>query len=1076
MNMRNMIRARRKVCDSRLKGLCLFCLLCLVALGAQAQEWQVRGVVKSGTDGELLIGVSVQLKGTGVGVVTDMDGNYSIRAGQGQTLVFSYIGFKPQEVVVTKEGTIDVTLKEDSELLDEVVVVGYGTMKRSDITGSAVSVSQEDMKKSVITSVDQALQGRAAGVAVTQNSGTPGGGISVSIRGTNSLNGNEPLYVIDGIAIDGQTNGNSSALSAINPADIVSMEILKDASATAIYGSRASNGVVLITTRRGEADKTVISYEGYVAWQTLPKRIDVMDLRQYAAFYNERAAVLGYGEREEFRNPAILGKGTDWQDEIFRTALMHNHQVSLSGGSKKVRYAATGSYLDQEGIVLGSDFERFTTRINLDADLTSWMKVGINSSLATRRQSNTIEKNSTNSMDDNVLMVAIRQYPEVPVRNADGSFGYVDQSKIDTGGTPLSNPVSDALTRERYTKGTDVSFNAFADFTLLRGLNFRVEYGRSLNYSKEYYFVPYYDFGTYVQQSEGSRSASQSDYMSFKAYATYSRDFGRHSVNLMAGHEAQESRWENLSGSRSGFQFNSVHELPSGDASTAKNSSGVSETAIESWFGRLNYSYADRYLLTATMRADGSSAFGPNNRWGYFPSVALAWRINNEAFLSNVEVLNNLKLRLGWGLVGNQNAGSYAYGAPMATVGTVWGTGYYMSRFSNGNLKWEETNSFNVGLDLALLNNRIELIFDAYYKKTDNLLMDAPLPSYVTGGTKADQSLISAPWVNVGAMENKGFEFTLNTIPVSRKHFTWRSGLTFSLNRNKITKLYTETSGISGILANSIHTYTTVGTPVGQFYGYKLKGMFCSEDDFYLKDRNGDYMLDAQGNRRFVAIPEGKSIKEGEIWYGDYIWEDLNGDGVINEQDRTYIGNPEPTFTFGFTNSFTYKNFDLSLFINGSVGGKVYNYLEELNANPYNMTGQLAKNRNYARVELIDADGGRTLSNMYVANAGAAEVQRITAADANTNNRVSDRFVEDGSYLRVKNISLGYTFPTAWTRKLQISSLRLYFNVQNAFTITGYSGYDPEIGAYNQDVKLRGIDFARYPSQRIYTVGMNLNF
>lgn len=1033
-------------------------------------------MVTSATDGEPLIGVSVQIKGTTTGVVTDVNGNYAVSITEKQILVFSYIGFRTQEVKTDGRTVIDIRLKEDTELLDEVVVVGYGTMKRSDLTGSSVSVSSEEIKKSVITSLDQALQGRAAGVAVTQNSGTPGGGISVSIRGTNSLNGNEPLYIIDGIAIDGQTNGNNSALSAINPADIVSMEVLKDASATAIYGSRASNGVVLITTRRGEADKTKISYEGYVAWQALPKQIDVMNLREYAAFYNERAAVLGYGEREEFRNPAILGVGTNWQDEIFRTALMHNHQVSISGGSQKVRYAVTGSYLDQEGVVIGSDFDRFTTRINLDADLTTWMKVGINSSLATRRQSNTIEKDGTNSMDDNVLMLAIRQYPEVPVRNSDGSFGYVDQSKIDTGGTPLSNPVSDALTRERYTKGTDLSFNAFADFTLLKGLNLRVEYGRSLSFSKEYYFMPYYDFGTYVQQSSGSRSASQSDYMSFKTYATYNRDFGRHSLNIMAGHEAQESRWENLSGSRSGFQFNSVHELSSGDASTAKNGSGVSETAIESYFGRVNYGFDNRYLLTATVRSDGSSAFGPNNRWGYFPSVALAWRINNESFLRNVKALNNLKLRLGWGVVGNQNAGSYAYGAPMATVGTVWGTGYYMSRFSNGNLKWEETNSYNAGIDLALLNNRVEFIFDVYYKKTDNLLMDTPLPSYVTGGTKADQSLISAPWSNVGAMENKGFEFTLNTIPISKKHFTWRSGLTFSLNRNKVTELYTETSAISGILANSIHTYTTVDNPVGQFYGYKLKGMFCNEGDFYLKDRNGDYMLDAQGNRRYVAIPEGKSIKEGEIWYGDYIWEDLNGDGVINEQDRTYIGNPEPKFTFGFTNSFTYKNFDLSIFINGSVGNKIYNYMEELNANPYNMTGQISKNKNYARVELINANGERTLSNMYVSNAASAEVQRITASNANTNNRVSDRFVENGSYLRVKNISIGYTFPSEWSKRVQISSLRLYFNVQNAFTITGYSGYDPEIGAYNQDVKLRGIDFARYPSQRVYTVGMNLNF
>lgn len=897
----------------------------------------------------------------------------------------------------------------------------------------------------------------------------------MSIRGTNSLNGNEPLYVVDGVAINGQTDGNSSALSSINPCDIVSMEVLKDASATAIYGSRASNGVVLITTRHGESNKTHLSYEGYVAWQTLPQRIDVMNLSEYARFYNQRAEVLGYGSREDFNNPSILGSGTDWQDEIYRTALMHNHQVSLSGGSDKVRYAVSGGYLNQEGIVIGSDFNRFTTRVNLDIDVAKWMKAGINTSIGTQKQTNTIE-NDVNSMDDNVLMLAIRQYPDVPARNADGSYGYVDTSVINTGGTPLSNPVSDAMTRERYTRSTDVMANAFADFTFFKGFDLRVEYGASYNFSKNYRYTPYYDFGTYTQSSEGSRTSSQTKYSIFKIYATYNTQLGKHGLNLMAGHEAQESRWETLEGSRKGYEFNSVHELPSGDASTAKNNSGVNETAIESYFGRVNYNYDDRYLLTATLRADGSSAFGPSNRWGWFPSAALAWRVSNESFMKSVKAIDNLKLRLGCGLVGNQNVGSYAYGSPMATVSTVWGTGYYMSRFSNSNLKWESTNSYNIGFDLSLLNNRLQIIFDAYYKKTDNLLMDAPLPSYVIGRATADQATISSPWVNVGAMKNKGFEFTISGYPISKKNLQWNTSLTFSLNRNEVTKLYTESSGLSGILGNQIHTYTEVGTPVGQFYGYVCKGMFTSEDDFYLKDKNGDYMLDANSNKRMVAIPEGKSLKESEIWYGDYIWEDLNGDGVINEKDRTYIGNPEPKFTLGWNNTINYKDFNLSFFLYASVGGKVYNYLEELCANPYNMTGQIVKNKNFAQVSLIDADGERTLENMYVSNAATAQVQRITASDANTNNRVSDRFVEDGSYLRMKTITLGYPLTKPWLKKMQLSNFRIYASVQNAFTITGYSGYDPEIGAYNQDVKLRGIDFARYPSPRTYTFGINIAY
>lgn len=1063
-------------CSNTRRGLYLMIALVMLVCGT-ASAATIRGTVTSQADGEPLIGASVLVKGTKTGAATDLDGNFSIVAEIGQTLEVSYIGYETRRVKITSS-QVKIELAENSSVLDEVVVVGYGTMKRSDITGSTVSMSGDEIKKTGALSLDQALQGKAAGVQVTTNSGTPGGGISVAIRGTNSLNGNEPLYVIDGVAVEGQTNGNSSALSSINPSDIVNMEVLKDASATAIYGSRASNGVVLITTRKGEANTMRVTYEGSVGWQQLPKKIDVLNLSEYAAFYNKRAEVLGYGEREEFRNPAILGEGTDWQDEIFRTALMHTHNLSLTGGTEKVSYAVSGSYLNQDGIVLGSGFERFTGRINLDVNMAKWLRFGVNSSLATRRQENTIEKNSVNSMDDNVLMIAVRQYPEVPVRNADGTFGFVDKSKIDTGGTPLSNPVSDALTRERYTKGTDVFVNGYLDIIPYKDLTIRVEYGRSLAFSKEYAFTPFYDFGTYTQQSDGSRNQSQSDYMSFKTYVTYMHTWNNmHSFNAMLGHESQKSRWESLSASRSGYKFNSVHELPSGDAATAKNSSGVSETAIESYFGRVNYGFDSRYLLTATLRADGSSAFGPNNRWGWFPSVAAAWRVSNEKFMEPAgSWLNNLKLRLGWGLVGNQNAGSYAYGAPISTVGTVWGPGYYQSRFSNSDLKWERTKSWNVGIDFAVLNNRIEFIVDAYYKKTDNLLMDAPLPSYVTGGTTPDQSILAAPWVNVGAMENKGFEFTLNTIPVTNRNFTWASNITFSLNRNKITKLYTESSSINGILGNQIHTMSTVGNPVGQFYGYVLDGMFTTAEDFYLKDKNGNYMYDAAGNRRTVAIPEGKSIKEGEIWLGDYKWKDINGDGVINEQDRTFIGNPEPKFTFGWTNNFTYKDFDLSFFLTGAVGGKVYNYMEEMNANPYNMTGQLVKNGDFAQLGLYDSNGERTLENMYVTNPDQAKVQRITASDANTNNRVSNRFVEDGTYIRLKNLSIGYSLPKNLLRKIHMSQIRVYATFQNLFTITKYKGYDPEIGAYNQNVKLQGIDFARYPSQRIYTIGLTLSY
>ena len=1036
-------------------------MLCL-AFEVQAQT-SATGVVKDAT-GEPLIGVTVAVKGQKGGAVTDFDGNFSVKAKTGDVLVFSYIGYKTQEVKYAGR-PLDVTMKDDNALLDEVVVVGYGTMKRSDITGSTVSVTGDELKKTIATSVDQALQGKAAGVAVSTNSGAPGGGISVSIRGTNSLNGNEPLYIIDGIAISGQTDGNSSALSSINPGDIVSMEILKDASATAIYGSRASNGVVIIKTKQGEAGKTRLSYEGYLGIQTIPRFLDMMNLQEYARFYNARVELLGWGERGEFADPDILGPGTDWQKEIFQTALMHNHSVSVSGGHNDTKFAVTGSYINQDGIAIGTSFNRFTVRANLETKVVKWMTVGLNSSLARYKRENSIE-NDYDYDGVGVIRTALRQFPEVPVRNPDGSYGVVSQNQT---GTYYSNPVADAMMKENYRKGLDASVNVWASIDPLPGLNLRVEYGTNYSYSNRYKYTPVYDYEYFTQSSSGERGSSNSRYTSFKTYATYTKQIKQHNISLMLGHETQDGSYEDLMGSRTGYKFNSVHELPAGDSNTAKNSSSVGEYAIESYFGRLNYNFGDRYLLTATLRADGSSSFGPNNRWGYFPSVALAWRASQESFLKDISWLSNLKLRLGWGLVGNQGAGNYAYGATMGAVSTIWGTGYVQSSYPNADLRWEKTNSWNVGLDLSLFKNRIELIVDAYYKKTDNMLVQATLPSYATGA-------ISAPWVNVGAMENKGFEFTLNTVNISNKNLTWKTGITFSLNRNKVTSLYTESATLPGELDGKLYTMTTEGNPVAQFYGYKVKGMFTTEEDFYAKDKNGDYLLDENGNRKFVALPTGKTVKENEIWYGDYIWEDLNGDGVIDEQDRTNIGNPHPKFTFGLNNTITWKDFDLTIFINGSVGNKIYNYLVQENAMPTNNSGMMAICNDYARVELIDPDGERTLNNMHVTNAGSAKVQRITPYNANDNNRQSDRFVEDGSYLRLKNIALGYNLPRKWLQKVGIESVRVYCNVQNAFTITGYDGYDPEIGSYNQNVKLTGIDFARYPSQRIYTFGMNVNF
>ena len=542
----------------------IFIVSCIVGVefsfAGVLQERTVTGVVTSGADGEALIGVSVQVKERPqVGTITDFEGRYSLQVKSNETIVFSYIGFKSQEVKASKT-VVNVELEEDSEILDEVVVVGYGTMKRSDLTGSVVSVGEDEIKQSIVTSLDQALQSKAAGVSVTQNSGTPGGGISVSIRGINSLNGNEPLYVIDGVAISGNNDSNSSVLSSINPSDVVSMEILKDASATAIYGSRASNGVVLITTKQGQAGKTRITYEGYYGLQQLPKKLGVMNLREYAEYQNLRAEVIGFGERAEFADPSLLGEGTDWQGEIFQNASMHNHQLNISGGNDNVKYSLSAGYLQQEGIAIGSDFERFSARVNMDNKITKWLSTGLRASVAQTTQNNTIDSG-------NIIRTAIEQLPDTPARNPDGSWGAQAENMY---GTYFSNPVAEALMRENYNRGLQMYVDFFADVTLWKGLVFRAEYAGNYYYSNTYQYTPSYDYGHYVQSSTGSRGANNGSNWTLKTYLTYNGTFGKHNISVMAGHEAQENKYETLYASRDNYLFNTIHELNMGDSSTAK--------------------------------------------------------------------------------------------------------------------------------------------------------------------------------------------------------------------------------------------------------------------------------------------------------------------------------------------------------------------------------------------------------------------------------------------------------------------------------------------------------------------------
>lgn len=1052
-------------------------LMMMLPIAAFAQEMNVSGTVTDANTGEPIIGATIKLKGSKSGAVTDLDGNFTVAAKNGQMLEVSYIGYTTKNVKVNGSKKLDIALSEDAHSLSEVVVVGYGVMKRSDLTGSVASINEEQIKQGVNTSLEQAMQGRIAGVQVMQNSGAPGGGISVQIRGVNSLNGNEPLYVVDGIAMSGQTSDNTSVMSTLNPSDITSIEVLKDASATAIYGSRASNGVVLITTKRGEEGKPKVTYEGYVGWQQLPKTLDVMNLPEYARFYNVRATIFGWGEREDYKDMNLLTDGTDWQDELFRTAFMHNHQLNISGGNQAMHYSLSGGYLSQDGIGVGSGFDRASFRANFDTEVNKWLKVGMNGYFANTKQIITFD-------DANVISTALSQFPDVAPKNPDGSYGFAQTNEF---ATYYSNPLFEAQMKENNRRNQQLDYNFYANITPIKGLTVRVEYGGSRSWGKSNYFSPEYEYGTVKNESQLTRTSSNSVYTSFKQYATYDfQPWKGHKFQVMAGHESQESSWWNMSAGRKGYISDAIHSLAVGDASTATNNEQGSDWAIESWYGRLNYNLLDRYLLTFTMRADGSSNFGPDNRWGYFPSAALAWRITQEKFMEKVKWINNAKLRLGWGIVGNQNASSYAYGTTMASISTAWGTGFYNGNFSNPNLKWEETKAYNVGLDLSFLDNRIEFIVDAYLKKTDNLLMQASLPSYIVNN---DYMGISAPWVNTGAIENKGVEFTLNTVNISNKDLQWRTGITFSLNRNKITKLNSESAALFGTIGNDTYTISQVGSPVGQFYGYNVIGMFTCEDDFYKKNSLGEFMIDANGQKIPVARPaeydsstktwKTYDIATNSVWVGDYIFEDVNGDGMITESDRKVIGDPNPDFTFGINNVITWKNFELSFFFNGSVGNDVYNVLRQKHTDPLVWGNLMSEANYYADVQLKDPEGSALdITNVYVANPEEAKIQRISAAGSsrNDNNRISSRFVEDGSYLRLKTLSLAYNLPKKWLSPVGLDWVQVYGNIQNVFTITGYDGYDPELGSIGQSVLLQGLDNGRYPSQRIYTLGLKVRF
>ena len=817
----------------------------------------------------------------------------------------------------------------------------------------------------------------------------------------------------------------------------------------------------MITTKRGKAGDATVTYDGYVGWQTMPKTLDVMNLKEYAQHYNDIAAAQIKSASNTYVRPDLLAGGTDWQDELFRHALMTSHNVSVTGGTDKIAYALSAGYLDQDGIAIGSGYKRQTLRGNTDAQIKKWLKGGFTFSLSDSRQ-------ETHANEGSIILTALRSQPSVAVRSADGTFdGPDDQWMPD-------NPVALAEITRNYNKKLNFRANTYLEATIIKGLTYRTELSAEYNNNKYYYYMPDYRFGVKTSDTRTSRwTATNTKYWSWRNIVTYANTFGKHTINAMLGQEMSHNHYETQLTSATGFPSNTATDPSAGNNDSSTPVGYQDNSSIFSYFGRAFYSYDDRYLATFTLRRDGSSMFADGNRWGWFPSAALAWRVSGEKFMQNVKWINNLKLRAGWGSTGNQNVEQWAYMALLTTYPTSWGVGVLNGNNANPDLKWETTKSWNLGFDLSVLNNRVDVVFDWYYKKTNDLLMRLDLPAFLGSGAGSNYGVAANPWGNVGSLRNTGIEFTINSVNIQKKNFQWSTNFVFSLNRNKVLSLDTETGTLPRAFQvgseTATVTNTVVGQPIAQFWGYKVIGRFDKPEDFYYKD--------AQGNVKQVALPEGCSIGKNGTWLGDYRFADLNNDGVIDNKDQTFIGNPEPKFTFGLGNTLSWNGWDFSFQFTGSYGNKILNY----NRRQLEVTGStsnlLTTALNYARVEKIDANGPDDFRNYYVSNASSTNMPRLyTESYSNHNNRVSDAYIEDGSYIRLQNISLGYTFPKKWIEHLFLTNVKLYMNIQNVFTITKYDGYDPEVGSLWGDALKNGIDYNRYPSPRIYTFGINVSF
>ena len=990
----------------------------------------VTGRVTEAPSGQPVVGVTVTVVNTQLGGVTNEEGRYSIvSVPTGPHVVRAQrIGFSPDTQTVTinasETATADFSLRQAAAQLSAVVTIGYGTTTRRDLTGSVASVSSEEIAKQPVPSVDQALLGRAAGVQVTTSSGQPGAGAAVRIRGGNSIGAsNEPLYVIDGVPVT--TNVNEAAtgsvysqgqratnpVAAINPNDIESIDVLKDASATAIYGARAANGVILITTKRGRSGQRAINFSSYYGTKQVRRTLPLLNARQFATFVNEAYANGDSPAEPPFTQEEInaLGAGTDWQDQIFRTAPVTSYQASVSGGDEDTRYYVSGDVLQDEGVVIGSDFNRKSFRVNLDQSFSDRFRIG-NSLTYSRTNSHIMPSGGAGSDASSIVLNALTAPPTLPVRTESGEF-FIGTNPIS--GRAFSNPVAAALGITNEERQNRLLGNAYGEYDLLQGLTLRSSFGIDYFSSNQDFYSPVTTVPGSLTNGLARRGQAQTTVWLNENTLTYNRNFNDvHSLNLLGGVSFQRSTGEWVTAGGSQFATDRLRQNGIANAGLFSGiGTGAPNWSLLSYLSRANYGFLDRYLFTVTGRVDGSSRFGADNRYAFFPSAAFAWRASEEGFIKSMNLFDDLKLRVGYGRTGNQDIGNFRSLATLGGANYVYGDersiGFGPSQIANPELKWETTDQTDIGLDVALLGNRIALTTDFYNKKTKDLLLEVAIPGTSGFGTSLQ---------NIGSVRNRGFEVAINTVNLTGA-LGWDSQLNLAWNRNEVLSLGPKTElfpGGVGAGANQDPTIIRVGEPINSFYGWIFTG------------------IDAEGKPTY---------------------RDVNGDGELTPDDRVILGNAQPNYTGGLTNRFTFRNLELSVFLQWSVGNKIYNI---------------------NRAILTDAAGtSNQLTDVLHAGTGGIPTPKV----GNTfESSPSSLFVEDGTYLRGKNIRLSYTLPSGLLTRLpagRMTNLQIYVSAQNFFTTTDYTGFDPEITEYGGTNLQQGFDFGTYPQTKQFTIGFN---